>query len=93
MRMGWSHRAGGQFFVCPSCGSQYLLDGGQLEWGPPEGESLRLFTCGLHAVIPTEIRTAVPILPEPENDEWDVVVRLDVGGLCCPQCSPYEALA
>lgn len=89
---GWSHRAGGQLLVCPSCGSQYILGGGQSEWGPCEGETLRLFTGGLHAVIPTDISTAIHILPAPDDEEWDGVVRLDVDGLCCPQCSARETL-
>jgi hypothetical protein len=89
---GWSHHAAGQFLVCPACASQYILGNGQSEWGPREGETLRLLKLGRENDEPTETSTAIHILPMDNDEEWDGVVRLDVGNLCCPQCNEHEQL-
>ena len=89
---GWSHHAGGQFLVCPSCASQYILGHGQSEWGPSEGETLRLVELGVDLDYPTAIASVIHILPMVDNEEWDGVVRLDVGDLRCPKCEEHEKL-
>lgn len=89
---GWSHHAGGQFLVCPSCASQYILGDGQSQWDPREGETLRLLKVGLETVEPTEASTVIHVLPRANDEEWDGVVRLDIGTLRCPQCNNQESL-
>lgn len=89
---GWSHHAGGQFLVCPSCASQYILGDGQSEWGPRDGEKLRLIELCVDTYQPTQMSSVIHILPRADEEEWDGVVRLDVGDLRCPKCEPHEKL-
>ena len=89
---GWSHHAGGQFLVCPSCAAQYILGDGQSEWGPRDGETLRLLELGLEIDEPTEVTTAIHVLPMASDEDWDGVVRLEVGNLFCPKCDEHEKL-
>ena len=83
---GWSHRAGGQFVVCPSCASLYVLGDGQSEWGPRDGEILKLIELGADVDRPTTTSVPIHVLPLANDKEWDGVVRLDIGGLRCPKC-------
>mgnify|MGYP007046955198 CR=1 FL=1 len=89
---GWSHHAGGLFVVCPSCAAQFTLGDGQSEWGPREGETLRLMALGPDGEEPTEIRAVIHILPRENDEEWDLVVRLNFGNVPCPQCDTDEKL-
>ena len=89
---GWSHHAGGQFLVCPSCAAQYILGDGKSEWGPREAEALQLIELGLEADHPTGMATVIHIRPMPDGREWDGVVRLLIDDLRCPKCAAHDKL-
>lgn len=88
---GWSHHAGGQLLVCPSCATHYVLGDGASVWDPREGEILQLIDCDADDNKRTGTTCMVHMQPQADNEEWDGVFACSLR-LRCPRCAAHERL-
>jgi hypothetical protein len=90
---GWSHHAGGQFFVCKHCRADFVLGGGQSAWGPRPNEQLEFFLIGADGQLSTGRHVTVERQSQEQNTVGQSVLVLDIDAVPCPHCQREGMLA